>query len=102
MDGDLEGDVGDECGKFGPVKEVAVFECVAPAQVVDDDEAVRCFVCFERQESAIKAFVGMEGRFFAERTVRCAFYAEAAFDARDLAPKDDEAQWRLGLLACCY
>jgi len=104
VDEELKGDVAEECGKFGPVREVRVLELPLAGGPGDggggegggggasDDEAVRCFVCFERQESAIKAFMGMEGRFFAGRTVRCSFFSEASFEANDLSPKDDEAQ----------
>ena len=52
---------------------------------------VRTLVAFERQDSAIKAFLDMEGRFFAGRTIRCAFFNEQRFEAKDYTPRHDEA-----------
>ena len=41
---------------------------------VVEDEAVRIFVEFERVESATKAVVDLNGRFFGGRTVKASFY----------------------------
>jgi len=33
----------------------------------------------------------MEGRFFAGRMIRCAFFNEQRFDRKDYEPREDEA-----------
>ena len=109
----------EECSKFGPVRECVVYEHKDFA-VSKPEEAVRTFVVFEKQESAIKvqllpaplwpprccravlltparvlgaqAFMHMEGRFFAGRQIQCAFYSERRYESRDLVPMEDEAQ----------
>jgi len=61
VDDDLEPEVKDECNtKYGDVARVIIHEVIdAPAE-----EAVRIFVEFKRIESAIKAVVDLNGRFF--------------------------------------
>lgn len=61
VDEELEPEVKDECNtKYGDVVKVLIFELPnAPS-----DEAVRIFVEFKRIESAIKAVVDLNGRFF--------------------------------------
>ncbi|KAG7310725.1 hypothetical protein JYU34_003532 [Plutella xylostella] len=71
VDEELEPEVKDECNtKYGDVIKVVIFELPnAPA-----DEAVRIFVEFKRIESAIKAVVDLNGRFFGGRQVKAGFY----------------------------
>lgn len=45
---------------------------------------------FERVESATKALVDLQGRYFAGRNVRVAFFSEERFQKEDLAPKAGE------------
>lgn len=53
MDDTLEEEVGLECtGKYGAVTGVVIFEVTEPG--FPEDQAVRIFVAFERQEAAIK------------------------------------------------
>lgn len=71
VDNDLEPEVKDECNtKYGDVNSVIIYEIpnVVP------EEAVRIFVEFKRIESAIKAVVDLNGRFFGGRQVRAGFY----------------------------
>ena len=97
-----------ECEKYGAVKQCVIFEVTERS--VAPEEAVRTFVAFEKQvpvrtpctcalfcnatlapstqESALKAFLDLEGRFFAGRKISCAFYDETRFVDRQL----DEAQ----------
>lgn len=66
VDNELEPEVKDECNtKYGEVASVIINEIpnVAP------EEAVRIFVEFKRIESAIKAVVDLNGRFFVD--VKC-------------------------------
>ena len=98
-----------ECEKYGAVKQCVIFEVTERS--VAPEEAVRTFVAFEKQvpanpppplshtmravpsnatlwclpqESALKAFLDLEGRFFAGRKISCAFYDEARFLDREL------------------
>lgn len=70
VDEDLEGETKEECEKYGKVTKCVIFEIA----VVTDDEAVRIFLEFERVESAIKAVVDLNGRYFGGRVVKACFY----------------------------
>uniref|UniRef100_A0A3Q3E235 Splicing factor 45 n=1 Tax=Labrus bergylta TaxID=56723 RepID=A0A3Q3E235_9LABR len=70
VDEDLEGETKEECEKYGKVTRCVIFEI---AEVMDD-EAVRIFLEFERVESAIKAVVDLNGRYFGGRVVKACFY----------------------------
>lgn len=77
VDDDLEPEVKDECNnKYGEVGSVIIHEL--PQQ--PSDEAVRIFVEFRRIESAIKAVVDLNGRFFGGRQVKASFYDTEKFD----------------------
>ncbi|KAL4702969.1 hypothetical protein ACJJTC_008747 [Scirpophaga incertulas] len=81
VDDELEPEVKDECNtKYGDVMKVIIFELPnAPA-----DEAVRIFVEFKRIESAIKAVVDLNGRFFGGRQVKAGFYDVEKFNTLQL------------------
>lgn len=72
VDNELEGEVKDECNtKYGEVLTVTIKELFnAPPE-----EAVRIFVEFRRIESAIKAVVDLNGRFFGGRQVKAGFFS---------------------------
>ncbi len=63
-------------------------------QVVDEaypeEERVRTFVAFDRQESAVKTYVAMNGRYFGGRQVQASFFDEDRFARKDLAPREGE------------
>lgn len=77
VDDELEPEVKDECNtKYGDVNSVIIHELPeAPS-----DEAVRIFVEFRRIESAIKAVVDLNGRFFGGRQVKAGFYSFEKFE----------------------
>lgn len=81
VDEELEPEVKDECNtKYGDVIKVIIFEIPgAPS-----DEGVRIFVEFKRIESAIKAVVDLNGRFFGGRQVKAGFYVVSRFAALQL------------------
>ncbi|CAK1601959.1 unnamed protein product [Parnassius mnemosyne] len=81
VDDELEPEVKDECNtKYGDVIKVLIFELPnAP-----NEEAVRIFVEFKRIESAIKAVVDLNGRFFGGRQVKAGFYDMEKFNALQL------------------
>lgn len=77
VDDDLEPEVKDECNtKYGEVGSVIIHE--VPDR--EAEEAVRIFVEFKRIESAIKAVVDLNGRFFGGRQVKASFYDTDKFD----------------------
>lgn len=76
VDNELEGEVKDECNaKYGDVVSVVIFEL----KNAPPEEAVRIFVEFKRIESAIKAVVDLNGRFFGGRQVKAGFYSFEKF-----------------------
>lgn len=81
VDDDLEPEVKDECNtKYGDVARVIIHEVIdAPPE-----EAVRIFVEFKRIESAIKAVVDLNGRFFGGRQVKAGFYSSEKLDSLQL------------------
>ncbi|XP_018319487.1 splicing factor 45 [Agrilus planipennis] len=77
VDDELEPEVKDECNtKYGEVGSVIIHEFMDK----EPEEAVRIFVEFKRIESAIKAVVDLNGRFFGGRQVRACFYDADKFD----------------------
>ncbi|VYS47602.1 unnamed protein product [Arabidopsis thaliana] len=88
VDDELEDEVGGECGKYGTVTRVLIFEITEPNFPVH--EAVRIFVQFSRPEETTKALVDLDGRYFGGRTVRATFYDEEKFSKNELAPVPGE------------
>ncbi|GAB6026914.1 Splicing factor 45 [Chamberlinius hualienensis] len=80
VDDDLEPEVKDECSKYGDVYKCIIFEIPNSP----DDEAIRIFVEFKRIESAIKAVVDLNGRYFGGRIVKAGFYNLDKFRRLDL------------------
>lgn len=81
VDEELEPEVKDECNtKYGEVIKVVIFELPNNPH----DEAVRIFVEFRRIESAIKAVVDLNGRFFGGRQVKAGFYSVEKFNTLQL------------------
>jgi len=78
VDDDLEPEVREECReKYGPVEKVLIFQIPR----VDQTEAVRIFVEFEKVDSAVKAIIDLNGRFFGGRQVAARFYDHDKFKA---------------------
>lgn len=80
VDEDLEVETKEECEKYGKVGKCVIFEIPG----APDDEAVRIFLEFERVESAIKAVVDLNGRYFGGRIVKACFYNLDKFRTLDL------------------
>lgn len=84
VDNELQPEVIEECAKYGEVTNCLIYEIPEGAS---DDEAVRIFVEFGKKDSAIKAVIDLNGRFFGGRTIRAGFYSEERFSNFDLAPQ---------------
>lgn len=78
-----------ECSKYGPVNTCVIHEVTTDPDC-PEEECVRTFVFFEKQESAVKAYREMNGRFFGGRQIAASFYDEGKFSRRDLAPTAGE------------
>uniref|UniRef100_A0A2K5HSA5 Splicing factor 45 n=1 Tax=Colobus angolensis palliatus TaxID=336983 RepID=A0A2K5HSA5_COLAP len=74
-DEDLEVETKEECEKYGKVGKCVIFEI----------PAVGIFLEFERVESAIKAVVDLNGRYFGGRVAKACFYNLDKFRVLDLA-----------------
>lgn len=85
VDDDLEPETFEECGKYGKVIKCLIFEMPGAS----DDEAVRIFVEFDRIDSAIKAVIDLNGRFFGGRVVKACFYNLDKFRRLDLGSEVD-------------
>ncbi|KAM4675060.1 splicing factor 45 isoform 1-T1 [Discoglossus pictus] len=80
VDEDLEAETKEECEKYGKVAKCVIFEIPG----APDEDAVRIFLEFERVESAIKAVVDLNGRYFGGRIVKACFYNLDKFRVLDL------------------
>lgn len=81
VDEDLEPETKEECSKYGEVVRCLIYEIPGVA----DEEAVRIFIEFKRMESAIKAVVDTNGRYFGGRIVKASFYDHDKFKRLELA-----------------
>jgi hypothetical protein len=92
VDNVLADETKQECLKYGPVSTCVVFEVEEQIgdKLTPDHERVRTFVAFERQESAVKAYRDLNGRFFGGRQITASFYDESKFDRLELAPGEKE------------
>ncbi len=78
----LAGETRDECTRYGVVRGCVVRQ--APARVrCRDEDRVLVFVCFERHESALRAFKDMDQRFFSGRQISVTFFDEERFHQGD-------------------
>ncbi|XP_028398024.1 splicing factor 45-like [Dendronephthya gigantea] len=81
VDDELEPETAEECSKYGEVHKVVIYEV---REGVPEDEAVRIFVEFKKMDSAIKAIIDLNGRYFGGRTVKAGFYNLDKFRRFDL------------------
>jgi len=80
VDDELEPEVKEECSKYGEVVKCIIYELTGGSP----EEAVRIFVEFKRVESAIKAVVDLNGRYFGGRIVKGNFYDVEKFKRLEL------------------
>lgn len=91
VDDSLESEIKTECSKYGPVFGCTIFEVPRSETSVPAHDAVRVFVKFERQASAIKALIAMNKRFFAGREIRAQFFDEERYTLGDLTVRPSDA-----------
>jgi len=80
VDEELPNEVSSECVKYGAVVKVKIVEIPN----VPDENAVRIFIEFSRMEEAMKAVIGLHGRFFSGRSLHAAFYDVEKYSASNL------------------
>ena len=75
VDAELEGEVAEECGKYGRVRQVKV----VPEHATG---VVRVYVQFESVAESGRAVEGLNGRFFDKRQVSAEFYPELRYQSQ--------------------
>lgn len=84
IDDDLEGEVTEECGKFGRVKRVIIYQ-ERQGEEVDADIIVKIFVEFSEAVEMNRAIQALNHRWFGGRKVSAEVYDQARFDGSDLS-----------------
>lgn len=84
LDDDLEREVTDECGKFGTVNRVIIYQ-ERQSEEDDAEVIVKIFVEFANQEEVEQACNSLNARFFGGRVVTAEKYDQDMYDADDLS-----------------
>ncbi|XP_064410514.1 poly(U)-binding-splicing factor PUF60 isoform X2 [Latimeria chalumnae] len=84
IDDDLEGEVTEECGKFGAVNRVIIYQ-EKQGEEEDADVIVKIFVEFSMPSETHKAIQALNGRWFGGRKVIAEVYDQERFDNSDLS-----------------
>ena len=91
IDDDLEGEVTEECGKFGAVNRVIIYQ-EKQGEEEDAEIIVKIFVEFSVASETHKAIQALNGRWFAGRKVVAEVYDQERFDNSDLSGQSDTGQ----------
>ncbi|XP_077499609.1 poly(U)-binding-splicing factor hfp isoform X14 [Amblyomma americanum] len=84
LDDELESEVTDECGRFGSVKRVIIYQ----ERQSEDENAeivVKIFVEFSQAQESASARDALNGRFFGGRIVKAELYDQTLYEANDLS-----------------
>lgn len=84
IDDDLEGEVTEECGKFGRVKRVIIYQ-ERQGEEEDADIIVKIFVEFSEVAEMDQAIQALNNRWFGGRKVMAEVYNQERFDTSDLS-----------------
>ncbi|XP_070774350.1 poly(U)-binding-splicing factor PUF60a [Enoplosus armatus] len=84
IDGDLEGEVTEECGKFGQVKRVIIYQ-ERQGEEDDADVIVKIFVEFSEAAEMNQAIQALNHRWFGGHKVVAEVYDQERFDSSDLS-----------------
>lgn len=91
IDEELKSEISVEFKKFGDVISTVFYtvnKTLFPR--CPEHEEVRVFVQFDRQDSAIRAWKDMNGRFFGGKKVSVEYFSESKFLSSELEPRNDE------------
>ena len=81
IDQELEGEVTEECSKYGKVQRAVVYQETQE----DGSVIVKIFVLFSTAEESQRASDSLDGRYFSGRVVRAELYDESKFSINDLS-----------------
>lgn len=84
IDDDLEGEVTEECGKFGQVKRVIIYQ-ERQGEEDDAEVIVKIFVEFREVPEMNRAIQALNHRWFGGRKVSAEVYDQERFDNSDLS-----------------
>ncbi|NP_001099058.1 poly(U)-binding-splicing factor PUF60a [Danio rerio] len=84
IDDDLEGEVTEECGKFGAVNRVIIYQ-EKQGEEEDAEVIVKIFVEFSAASEMNKAIQALNNRWFGGRKVIAEVYDQERFDNSDLS-----------------
>lgn len=84
LDDDLEGEVTEECGKFGRVRRVVIYQ-ERQGEEDDADVIVKIFVEFSEAAEMNRAIRALDQRWFGGRKVVAEVYDQERFDGSDLS-----------------
>lgn len=84
IDDDLEGEVTEECGKFGTVNRVIIYQ-EKQGEEEDADIIVKIFVEFSAASEMNKAIHALNDRWFGGRKVVAEVYDQDRFNSSDLS-----------------
>ncbi|XP_040910631.1 poly(U)-binding-splicing factor PUF60a isoform X2 [Toxotes jaculatrix] len=84
IDDDLEGEVTEECGKFGQVKRVIIYQ-ERQGEEDDADVIVKIFVEFSEAAEMNRAIQALNHRWFGGRKVVAEVYDQERFESSDLS-----------------
>uniref|UniRef100_A0A023FNK2 Putative polypyrimidine tract-binding protein puf60 rrm superfamily n=1 Tax=Amblyomma cajennense TaxID=34607 RepID=A0A023FNK2_AMBCJ len=84
LDDELESEVTDECGRFGSVKRVIIYQ-ERQSEDENADIVVKIFVEFSQAQESASARDALNGRFFGGRIVKAELYDQTLYEANDLS-----------------
>uniref|UniRef100_G3MKM6 RRM domain-containing protein n=2 Tax=Amblyomma TaxID=6942 RepID=G3MKM6_AMBMU len=84
LDDELESEVTDECGRFGTVKRVIIYQ-ERQSEDENADIVVKIFVEFSQAQESASARDALNGRFFGGRIVKAELYDQTLYEANDLS-----------------
>lgn len=84
LDEELESEVTDECGKFGPVNRVIIYQ-EKQSEEDDAEVIVKIFVEFAQAIAVEAAIKSLNGRYFGGRIVQAHKYDQDMYAANDLS-----------------
>ncbi|CAN7990251.1 unnamed protein product, partial [Ixodes hexagonus] len=84
LDDELESEVTDECGRFGMVKRVIIYQ-ERQSEEENAEIVVKIFVEFSKAQESASARDALNGRFFGGRLVKAELYDQTLYEANDLS-----------------
>lgn len=84
LDDELESEVTDECGRFGTVKRVIIYQ-ERQSEEENAEIVVKIFVEFSQAQESAGARDALNGRFFGGRLVKAELYDQTLYEANDLS-----------------